>query len=327
MDKNLNSNIIDESPLMVTIRCITYNHEPYIRKCLEGFVMQKTNFRFEAIVHDDASTDGTAAIIREYAEKYPNIIKPILETENQYSKHDGSLDRIMNEHTHGKYVAMCEGDDYWTDPLKLQKQVDFLEKNPEYGMVHTYFNYVDTENNIIPPPTQFYEKLKDRIFDGYIWDYYLVNAGFILTCTCMFRKALYNDDEKTFFDHGLFMMIARQAKVYCLREITSAYRRTPTGAMMSNLRYYTRLSLTTRLYQLNYLINEDSENYYRKNDLSRKRIYIFLIRTMMNYSKLDNTEKDLLKSILHKMKFKFGELISSICYIFRRKIRIKKESL
>lgn len=125
----------DTRPLMVTIRCITYNHEPYIRQCLEGFVMQKTNFRFEAIVHDDASTDGTAAIVKEYAEKYPDIIKPIFETENQYSKHDGSLRRIMNEHTHGKYVAMCEGDDYWIDPLKLQKQIDFLEANPSCVMV------------------------------------------------------------------------------------------------------------------------------------------------------------------------------------------------
>ena len=123
-----------ELPIMVTIRCITYNHAPYIRQCLEGFVMQKTNFRFEAIVHDDASTDGTADIIREYAEKYPNIIKPIYETENQYSKHDGSIRRILNEHTHGKYVASCEGDDYWIDPLKLQKQVDLLESNPSISL-------------------------------------------------------------------------------------------------------------------------------------------------------------------------------------------------
>jgi len=97
----------ENEPLMVTILCLVYNHESYIRQCLEGFVMQKTNFRFEAIVHDDASTDGTAAIIREYAEKYPDIIKPIFETENQYSKGDGSLGRIMTAHTHGKYVAIC----------------------------------------------------------------------------------------------------------------------------------------------------------------------------------------------------------------------------
>lgn len=123
-----------DATVMVTIRCMTYNHEPYIRQCLEGFVMQQTNFHFEAIVHDDASTDGTAAIIREYAEKYPDIIKPIYETENQYSKHDGSLDRIMDAHMRGKYIALCEGDDYWTDPLKLQKQVDLLEQYPECSM-------------------------------------------------------------------------------------------------------------------------------------------------------------------------------------------------
>lgn len=131
----------EQQPLMVTIRCTVFNHERYLRECLEGFVMQKTNFRFEAIVHDDASTDGSAAIIKEYAEKYPEIIKPIYETENQYSKHDGSLGRIMREHTHGKYVAFCEGDDYWTDPLKLQKQVDALENNPEckicFGITET----------------------------------------------------------------------------------------------------------------------------------------------------------------------------------------------
>ena len=123
--------------LMVAISCITYNHEPYIRQCLEGFVMQKTNFKFVAIVHDDASTDGTATIVREYAEKYPDIIKPIYETENQYSKHDGSLGRIMNDaiaNTGAKYIALCEGDDYWTDPCKLQKQVDFLEANEGYSL-------------------------------------------------------------------------------------------------------------------------------------------------------------------------------------------------
>ncbi len=126
----------DSKPL-VAIRCITYNHEAYIRDALEGFVMQQTNFPFVAIVHDDASTDNTAEIIREYAERYPEIIKPIYETENQYSKHDGSLARIMNDAsdaTGAKYCALCEGDDYWTDPLKLQKQVDFLEAHPDYSM-------------------------------------------------------------------------------------------------------------------------------------------------------------------------------------------------
>jgi glycosyltransferase involved in cell wall biosynthesis len=119
---------------LVSIRCLVYNHEPFLRQCLDGFVMQQTTFPFEAIVHDDASTDGSAAIIREYAEKYPDIIKPIYETENQYSKRDGSIIRIIDAaiHPNTKYLAYCEGDDYWTDPHKLQFQVDFLESHPDY---------------------------------------------------------------------------------------------------------------------------------------------------------------------------------------------------
>ena len=129
---------------LVSIRCLVYNHEPYLRQCLDGFVMQKTTFPFEAIVHDDASTDGSAAIIREYAEKYPDIIKPIYETENQFSKGGNFLSRIMNNATHpnSRYIAVCEGDDYWTDPNKLQLQVDFLESHPDYYMTcHGYTYY------------------------------------------------------------------------------------------------------------------------------------------------------------------------------------------
>lgn len=121
----------------LSIICCTYNHEHYIRQCLEGFVMQKPNFRFEVLVHDDASTDGTTAIIREFEQKYPNIIKPIYQQENQYSKGVDIFFQIMIPQTRGKYIAICEGDDYWIDPHKLQKQVDFLEANPEYGMCYT----------------------------------------------------------------------------------------------------------------------------------------------------------------------------------------------
>ncbi len=174
-----------KEPLMVTIRCITYNHEPYIRQCLEGFVMQKTNFRFEAIVHDDASTDGTADIISEYAERYPEIIKPIFETENQYSKHDGSIRRIMDAHTHGKYVAICEGDDYWTDPLKLQKQVDFMESHPEHSLCfHAHYReYNDGRKELDARYNENIEicPVKDIIMGG---------GGYMATNSMLFRREL-----------------------------------------------------------------------------------------------------------------------------------------
>ena len=118
------------SEIKVSIRCTVYNHEKYLKKCLDGFIMQKTNFLFEVIVHDDASTDNSAEIIREYEKKYPNIIKPIYQTENQYSKGIPISKTFVDPHCKGAYWAICEGDDYWTDENKLQKQYDFMVNNP-----------------------------------------------------------------------------------------------------------------------------------------------------------------------------------------------------
>lgn len=120
--------------IKVSVICITYNHEKYIRKCLDGFVMQKTNFRFEVIVHDDASTDRTAFIVKEYAEKYPNLFVPVCETENQYSQGKKFMPRLL-EMACGRYIAYCEGDDFWIDEYKLQKQFDIMENNPNVSIV------------------------------------------------------------------------------------------------------------------------------------------------------------------------------------------------
>lgn len=132
---------------LVSVICTAYNHERYIRDALEGFVMQKTKFPFEVIVHDDASTDGTADIIREYEKKYPDIIKPIYQKENQYSRGVRIGRDIIMPLVKGKYVAFCEGDDYWTDPLKLQKQVDFLEKHEDYAMCVSSCKWLDLRTN------------------------------------------------------------------------------------------------------------------------------------------------------------------------------------
>lgn len=125
-----------QSSVMVSICCITFNQKEYIRDALDGFLSQKTDFAYEVLIHDDASTDGTAQIIRQYAEAYPDIIKPILQTENQYSKGLTNISGTFNfPRAQGRYIAMCEGDDYWTDPDKLQLQVDFLEEHPDCSLV------------------------------------------------------------------------------------------------------------------------------------------------------------------------------------------------
>lgn len=250
----MEQNIKRQQPLMVTIRCCAYNQEAYIRDCLEGFVMQKTNFRFEAIVHDDASTDGTAAIIKEYAEKYPDIIKPILETDNQYSKHDGSLGRIMDEHTHGKYVAFCEGDDYWIDPLKLQKQVDFLESHPDYSMCWTDA-YQDSNGNKKPYmryPADQQSPMEDIIEKG---------GGFIPTCSIMMRKVVKDampTEAKGWFvgDFPLQMWCGWAGKVWYIKDQTCVYRFMAQGSWTANHSGQTNPKIFFKLYQNEHLMME-----------------------------------------------------------------------
>lgn len=149
--------------VLVSVICNTYNHEAYIRQCLDGFLAQKTSFPFEVLVHDDASTDHTADIIREYEAKYPDFILPIYQTENQYSKGVPISIAIQFPRSRGKYVAFCEGDDYWIDPLKLEKQVSFLEDHDDYSSaVHNVLT-VDKDSNPL-----YENNFGDNDFDFYI---------------------------------------------------------------------------------------------------------------------------------------------------------------
>lgn len=136
------------SPPLASICCITYNHASYIQEAIDSFLMQETNFPFEILVHDDASTDGTTKIVLDYAQKYPEIIKPIIQTENQYTKGGLINPRFVFPKTRGKYIALCEGDDYWTDNKKLQKQVAFLERNPGYVITYTNGQAFDENGNL-----------------------------------------------------------------------------------------------------------------------------------------------------------------------------------
>jgi glycosyltransferase involved in cell wall biosynthesis len=208
---------------MVSIKCLAYNHAPYIRQALEGFVMQKTNFRFEAIVHDDASTDGTADIIREYAEKYPEIIKPIYEKENQYSKGVGSIRRITNFVIRGKYVALCEGDDYWINPNKLQMQVDFMEAHPDYSLVFT--------NNLAlcPNGKMSIRHTNKGDCDVPIKDVILKDGSFIATASICCRGDIYMHLPKEVRsqyvgDFPLQIYLAHVGKVRYFNDIMVVYR-------------------------------------------------------------------------------------------------------
>lgn len=228
-----------EQPILVAIHCLVYNHEPYLRDCFDGFVMQKTNFRFVAIVHEDCSTDGSAAIIREYEAKYPDIFRPIYETVNQYSKHDGSLERIMNDAidaTGAKYVAMCEGDDFWADPLKLQKQVDILEKDETLMACCTNCSVVDNHSQTIHPIRQELV-VKDNKEGRYnLRDFFNDNHQYP-TLSVVYRnthieeiRAKYMHTANAFLgDWTLWICLLIYGDMYYLNEVTCAYRVNPTS--------------------------------------------------------------------------------------------------
>lgn len=211
------------SPVMVSIKCLTYNHAPYIRQCLDGFIMQNTDFRYEAVVHDDASTDGTNIILREFAGKYPDIIIPQFEDTNQHTNPTkGGITKNMNPIIRGKYVAFCDGDDYWTDPMKLQKQVDYLEAHPECGMVYTQAK-------------QYFQETGEFI-DGWAaqsdFEDLLQNANKIMTLTAVCRSELYVQywenigfqNKFKMSDFPKWLYISKHSKIHFMDDVTGVYR-------------------------------------------------------------------------------------------------------
>jgi len=163
---------------VVSVCCTTFNHENFITDAIDSFLMQETDFPFEIIVRDDYSTDNTASILRSYEDKYPNILKTIYETENQYSKGIRPMP-VVYKRAQGKYFALCEGDDYWTDKLKLQKQVNFLEENSDFSLCYTAATVIDNKGVIIELDRNAGDSTKDELISG---------LGHSITCSTMFRR-------------------------------------------------------------------------------------------------------------------------------------------
>lgn len=262
--------------IIVSIITLTYNHESYIRECLDGILMQQTSFKFELLIHDDASTDNTANIIREYEAKYPDIIKPIYQTENQYSKKVPIGCTYLYPRAQGKYIALCEGDDYWTDPLKLQKQVDFLEANDEYGCVYTAYETINAEGDIISfEPSK---KHMGRSFSGDIF-YELLVDNFPQTLTVLFRRELLNNNftPPYNFDYTLFLSLAIQKKFHYLPFPTGNYRISPKGLVQSGELWRAFDFTEIKLYfYLQYIKNKK----YQRIKAENKKIHKYFLRNL-----------------------------------------------
>lgn len=231
--------IMDIKMPLVSICCITYNQENYIRDAIEGFLMQRTTFPIEIIIHDDASTDNTAKVVNEFAEKHPDLIVPIYQTINQYSQGIKPWPNFVFPRARGKYIALCEGDDYWTDPLKLQKQVDFLEANEDYGMVYTdWSNHnVSTGHIKVSMLKDLYHKNR-FFFSGYIFDALFLEKTWVWTGTVCIRKSLLRNSlfkeilDQNFVagDFPLWCFLAKVSKIGYLNEVTAMRQMLPFSA-------------------------------------------------------------------------------------------------
>lgn len=212
---------------IVSICCLTYNHAPYIRECLDGFLMQQVDFLIEIIIHDDASTDGTQDILREYQVKFPDLFHLILQTENQYSKGINIALEYLFPQIKGKYIAFCEGDDYWTDPDKLRKQVDFLEAHSDYSMCcHLTPMYSQREKKIIvrnlPGSIADKDDVSFSLSDWLNWGYFFQTSSVLARADS--SDLCFLSSFKMVKDLHVFYSLLERGKGYFQKVPMSVYR-------------------------------------------------------------------------------------------------------
>jgi glycosyltransferase involved in cell wall biosynthesis len=244
---------------------ITYNHEKFIAQAIESVMMQKTNFPIELIIGEDCSTDNTRAICIEYQKKYPKIIELQLPEINKGMTRNCIENMLAAK---GKYIALCEGDDYWTDPLKLQKQVDFLEANPDYSLCcHRYKIYNENTKELTLTHESLFENLNS---DGIEIDVETnLKAWLTKTVTVAFRMASLDlslmAKYNRFYDAHLFYSLLSAGKGYCLNFDGAVYRIHSGGI-------YSSIEGGAKKVFFNYKIYEELF-YYNHEDLVLKKTY------------------------------------------------------
>lgn len=309
--------------IKVSICCITFNQEDYIKDALDSFLMQKTNFKYEIIIHDDASTDNTVRILKEYKQKYPDMIKLILQKNNQYSLGKDVLSNTFNI-ANGKYIAICEGDDYWTDENKLQIQVDYMESNENCTLCTHSFNYVDKNRSIINSINRY--KHNTRCSER---DIILGDGNFFATASLMIPTKILKDLPDYYYnctvgDYPIQLHAMSKGYAYYISKNMSDYRLNSNGSWTSNLYSGTKDEVKVKCIEHNkdminmlesfnkstdykyrdivneminrfeidiYLQNEDysilkqkrSRQYIKEKELSKKTKLIFLLRAYLPY--------------------------------------------
>lgn len=301
---------------LVSIRCKTYMHEAFIRDAIEGFLIQKTTFKVEILIHDDASTDGTAEIVKEYEAKYPQLINATCQIENQYRKKPKTSKYIKPPTAKGKYIAKCEGDDYWTFPLKLQTQVKFLESHPEYTLSSGGFQTMDESGRIISTDLKKIPGMDDQGFNFTLKE--MTGQWLTKTLTNVYRRDVPELKKTGRYKYHRDVHVAyhliKNGRGYYHNIVFGIYR-IHQGGVFSAISKIDNAAYHLKLYEELHEFNHDE--FTRKMYLKAILIYLF---HSLRYSPKDQNipgRRKLLGRFLDLMK-----LPSDIPFIFKGFLRL-----
>ena len=297
---------------LVSINCITYNQEAYIATALNSFLNQKTDFEFEILVHDDASTDNTVKILQEFKRKYPDKINIIFQKENQFQKKVKILS-LNERRSKAKYIAVCEGDDYWISTDKLQKQVDYMESNPNCSMIFHDAILVDENQSLLGDFPGTYKR-KEGVKK-------INELNFIPTASKLYRqKNIINIPE--WFNtapHGDFsnmLICSNYGYIYYLDEKMSAYRTNVSGSLLFNELKKYKSNPKSQILQIDSRISElqkyNEWSKYKQDDLISEMI-------MSEEFKKECLNKKIFK--IHAKKYRF--ILGKMSLTSRVKLYIK----
>lgn len=313
-----------ENEVLVSICCITYNQQQYIEEAIKGFLKQKVNFKYEIIIYDDASTDNTVNIIKKYMQDYPDIIKPIFSKENKYTKGEQTF-LYTFEKAKGKYIALCEGDDYWIDENKLQMQVDYMEANPNctFCFHNAYVLYMKHKKKVkfITNKPKFKKNMnKDGNYGP--GDIHLIGCGMIPTASFFFRSEYVSkipDWFKKCFcgDMPLKLIMTSFGYAHYIDKIMSVYRK-ETGISVTDQWQEKEKNIQIKIARfekakeiLDWFNEFTKYKYNDKIQLSKKYYDISILLFKKNYRKILNKDYAKYYKILKNDNFYMKLLIKS----------------
>ena len=309
---------MSNSNIKVSVCCFAYNHEKYIRDALEGFVNQKTDFDFEVIVHDDASTDSTAAIIKEYELKYPEIIKPIYQVENQHCKGINKLRKFVLPLMKGKYIALCEGDDYWIDENKLQMQYDYMESHEECSLVaHKALTYHMDGNYFAP----YVQRSFSTDEECHISAEEIINKHTLFPTASMFFRIDYYTRNADFlmsvkgFDYLAKATLATEGNVYVIPKVMSVYRLGSAGSWTNRIYKNSNLLEKHLIDAINTLEKLDEYRGYKYHDAIQKNIDQRKFEIQMKLLNFKALKNDPYKEKYYNLSFKERVLLHLQKYV------------